>query len=67
MTMFEEIGVSRQYDAASTKEAKKSFAHSCDLCCYQGRHIDCDKCGIAFAHNLIISNFNNITKGAHSR
>ena len=57
MTKFEQIGINRQYDAASIEEANKTFARSCECCCNRGMHIDCDKCGIAFAHSLVVASF----------
>ena len=60
MTKFEQIGVNRQYDAESKREAKKAFAHSCHCCCYKGIKLDCDKCSIAHVHSLVIAAFDTL-------
>lgn len=54
MTKFEQIGVNRQYDSTN-----KSFNHSCNCCCNKGMRIECDKCSIAYVHNLIIAYFDD--------
>jgi hypothetical protein len=59
MTKFERVGVNRQYDATTLEEARKSFRHSCECCCHKGMHIDCDRCAIAYTHNLIVAYFND--------
>lgn len=59
MTKFEQIGVNRQYDSANKYEANKSFNHSCNCCCNKGMRIECDKCSIAYVHNLIIAYFDD--------
>ena len=58
MTKFETIGVNRQYEAETVREANKAFNHSCDCGCNRGMKIDCDKCSIAFVHSLVIACFN---------
>ena len=58
MTKFETIGVNRQYEAETVREANKAFNHSCNSCCNRGMKIDCDKCSIAFVHSLVIACFN---------
>ena len=63
MTQFEQIGVNRQLDAVSTEDANKEFKHSCDICCRTGRHIECDRCHIAYANTLICAYFNDKAKG----
>jgi hypothetical protein len=65
MTKFEQVGINYQYDAASKEEADKNFAYSCRCCCEKGIHLECDKCNIAFVHNLVIACFGNgnITEG----
>ena len=50
MTRFEENGASIQYSARSMPQAVQSFRRSCDMCCSRGLRIDCDRCGIAYAH-----------------
>lgn len=55
MTKFEQIGVNRQYDSTNKYEANKSFNHSCN----KGMRIECDKCSIAYVHNLIIAYFDD--------
>lgn len=50
MTRFEEYGAHIQYCARSKPEAVQSFRHSCEICCNRGFRIDCDRCGIAYAH-----------------
>lgn len=59
MTKFETIGVNRQYDSTNKYEANKSFNHSCNCCCNKGMRIECDKCSIAYVHNLIIAYFDD--------
>lgn len=61
MTKFETIGVNKQYEAESTREANKAFAYSCNCCCSKGMQIDCDKCTIAFVHSLVVACFDNKT------
>ena len=58
MTKFETIGVNRQYEAETVREANKAFNHSCYCCCNRGMKIDCDKCSIAFVHSLVVACFN---------
>lgn len=53
MTRFEERGASYQAEALTMDEAVHSFERSCAICCsLPGLRIDCDSCGIAFAHQL---------------
>lgn len=59
MTKFEQIGVNYQYEANTLEEARRSFRHSCRCCCERGMHIECDKCAIACAHELIIAAIND--------
>lgn len=56
MTTFEERAIDYQYNATSVANAKKSFKKSCTICCITGRHLECDRCNIAFVHNIIIDN-----------
>ena len=57
MSGFERIGVDYQYNARNINEAIKSFNNSCNRCCTQGRHIECDRCAIATAHNTVSEYF----------
>lgn len=50
MTRFEECGAHIQYCAKSKPQAVQSFRRSCNMCCNRGFRIDCDRCGIAYAH-----------------
>lgn len=59
MTRFERVGVNYQYEASNIKEANKAFRHSCNCCCHKGKRIDCDRCAIAFNHNLVVAYFND--------
>lgn len=62
MTKFEQIGINYQYDAASANDAQKAFQKSCNCCCNKGIKLDCDKCSIAYVHNLVMAYFNDKTK-----
>lgn len=53
MTAFEEKGVNRQYGAKNVCKANKEFENSCTKCALQGRQIECDRCPIAYAHELV--------------
>lgn len=55
---FEERGIERQYNARNITEAKRAFENSCDFCCNTGKHLDCDRCRIASAHNTVITLLN---------
>ena len=57
MSKFELIGQSYQFSSCNSAEAEKRFTKSCDLCCTTGKHIQCDRCAIAIAHNFIIDFF----------
>ena len=59
MTKFETIGVNRQYESESTREANRAFAHSCECCCNKGMHLDCDRCAIAYVHSMVIAYFDD--------
>ena len=59
MTKFEQVGVNYQNDAESKEQANRSFRYSCECCCTRGLRIECDRCAIAVAHNLIIAAFEN--------
>ena len=57
MTKFEQIGVNYQHDANSIQEANKFFSYSCNCCCHKGMRLDCDRCAIAVAHNMVVACF----------
>lgn len=57
MRKFEQIGVNYQYTAATKEAAIKSFNISCNICCYKGMRIECDRCAISEAHGLIMACF----------
>lgn len=56
---FQEVGVNRLYSANTIEELNKVYAHSCYCCSMKNMPINCDKCGIAFHHKLIITTFND--------
>ena len=62
MTKFEQIGVERQLEADSKREALRSFSHSCEVCCCKGMRLDCDRCSIAFVHKEVVACFDAIQK-----
>ena len=53
MTVFEEIGIKKQYECESRRDANKKFRYSCYLCCCNGVRIDCNRCAIQNANNEI--------------
>ena len=57
MTRFEQIGVDRQYNANNAYEADKLFNKSCTQCCTKGMQLNCDKCNIAYVHDIIVDYF----------
>jgi hypothetical protein len=57
MTKFEQVGVNYQYDANTKEEANRAFKYSCNCCCQRGLRIECDRCAISCAHNLVIAAF----------
>lgn len=57
MTKFEQTGVNRQYESASKYESNRNYRISCSICCMRGMHLDCDKCAISVAHDLVIATF----------
>ena len=65
MTKFEQIGVERQLESDSKKEALRNFRHSCNVCCYRGIHLNCDKCSIAEAHKQVVATFNDMKEVKH--
>ena len=62
MTKFETIGVEHQHSSNNIAEAIKFFKHSCNCCCSKGMHLDCEKCSIAYVHNLVVASFNDMRK-----
>lgn len=60
MSKFEQVGVSRQYDAVSKEEANHRFSTSCTICCNRGMQISCDRCAIACAHAISIAAFDSV-------
>ena len=59
MTKFEQIGVERQHECDSKREALRCFRHSCKVCCCRGIALSCDKCSIAYVHNETIAFFDD--------
>lgn len=59
MTKFEQIGVERQHESDSKREALKNFRHSCEVCCYRGMRISCDRCSIAYVHSEVVAYFDD--------
>lgn len=57
MTRFEQNGVDRQYYSRNMNEANKSFEKSCTRCSTSGRQLDCDRCKIAFVHDIMVDYF----------
>lgn len=57
MTRFESIGVARQMDANSIREANSRFLHSCGICSSRGVNISCDHCAIRFCHEETVACF----------
>jgi hypothetical protein len=53
MTMFEERGISRQYNSRSAREARRALERSCEICATQGKFISCDRCAIAYVNQLV--------------
>lgn len=62
MTKFEQIGVERQLESETKREALKNFKHSCEVCCYRGMRIDCERCSIAFVHSEVVACFDDYAK-----
>jgi len=57
LTKFENIGVELQKSSESKDEALLNFRNSCNICCYRGMHIQCDKCYIKSAHQQVLACF----------
>lgn len=65
MTRFEQIGVDRQYYSKNITEAKKLFKSTCKHCATTGKHFECERCKISYAHEIMTDYFkskNNNTK-----
>lgn len=60
MTKFEQIGVERQLESDSKKEAIRSFTNSCTVCCNRGMRLDCNKCSIAHVHKQVLACFDDL-------
>lgn len=54
MTYFEERGVERQHRARTKDWAIRMFENSCVRCCTTGKHMNCEHCAIAGAHEYIL-------------
>ena len=61
MTKFETIGIARQHESDSKRDALKAFKHSCDVCCNRGMRIDCDRCAIAHVHREVVAFFDDLS------
>lgn len=59
MSKFEQVGINYQYEAKTKEEASRSLRYSCRCCCERGMHIECDRCGIAVAHDLVVAAFDS--------
>lgn len=62
MTKFESIGVEFQFDATNKRAARSSFRYSCSVCCRHGMRIECDRCAIARAHEIVMESFEEQNK-----
>lgn len=63
LTKFEQVGVNYQNDAASKREANRSFRHSCRVCCERGIRVECDRCAIAATHDAVVASFETVQNG----
>ena len=59
MTKFEQVGINYQYLSATKEDAIKSFDFSCKCCCNTGMHLECDRCAIAYTHNMVVACFDD--------
>jgi hypothetical protein len=66
MTKFEQVGANYQYTANTKEEADRSFRYSCRCCCERGMRIECDRCAIAVAHELVIAAFDSKEGAQHA-
>lgn len=55
LTKFENMGVELQKSSESKDEALRNFRTSCNICCYRGMHIQCDRCYIKAAHQQVLA------------
>lgn len=60
MCKFEQIGVERQYTSVTKEDANRNFRISCTICCNRGMHLECDRCAISTAHDLMIATYNDL-------
>lgn len=60
--LFDEIGTSRLYEAESIREADRLFHKSCHCCTRRNRDVSCDKCSIAYVHELVVAAFEDMQK-----
>lgn len=67
MLKFEQIGIERQLESTNKYEALQSFKHSCNVCCYKGIHLNCDKCAIAHTHNEVVAYFDDNKSVKHKK
>ena len=66
MTKFETIGSEYQYEAKSKEDANRNFKYSCKCCTHRGMNIECDRCAIAVAHDLVIAAFDSKEGAQHA-
>lgn len=57
MTNFELKGSELQYRSATPEIAERNYQTSCEICCFRGMHIRCDRCPIAAAHDIVMGKF----------
>lgn len=62
MTVFEELGIKKQYESESRRDANRNFRYSCYLCCCRGVKIDCNRCAIQIANDEINEIYDEIEK-----
>lgn len=63
MSRFEERGVLTQEGSVSKADSARSFRRSCAICCARGFRIDCERCAIANAHNMVLTAFDALAAG----
>ena len=54
MRPFERKGIDRQYESVTVTEANRNYSISCHICATHNMITDCDRCGINFAHELVV-------------